>query len=98
VAGGEPRPLPGVSDQERIGGWSDDGRTLFIYKRNDLPVKVERVDLNSGKRELAREITPSDRAGLSGGINALRMTADGKTYAYSYLQQLSELQLVEGLK
>jgi len=98
VDGGEPRPLAGISDRERIGGWSDDGQTLFIYKRNDVPAKVERVDLNSGKRELAREITPSDRAGLTGGINTLRITGDGKTYAYSYIQQLSELQLVEGLK
>jgi hypothetical protein len=98
VDGGEPRPLAGVSDRERIAGWSGDGRTMFIYKRSTLPAKVERVDLNSGKRELAREITPSDRAGLIGGINILRITSDGRTYAYSYIQQLSELQLVEGLK
>jgi len=98
VDGGQPRPLAGVSDRERIAGWSDDGQKLFIYRRNDVPLKLERVDLNSGRRELAREITPSDRAGLIGGINTLRITSDGRTYAYSYIQQLSELQLVEGLK
>jgi serine/threonine protein kinase len=91
-------PLAGVSDRERIAGWSDDGQTLYVYKRNEVPAKVERVDLNSGKRELALEITPSDRAGLNGGINTLRITSDGRTYAYSYIQQLSELQLLEGLK
>ena len=68
------------------------------YKRSDIPAKVERVGLDSGKRELAKEITPYDRAGLLGGINNLRITSDGKAYAYSYVQQLSELQLVEGLK
>jgi hypothetical protein len=98
VDGGEPRPLAGVSDRERIAGWSDDGQALFIYTRNNVPAKVERVDLGSGKRELVKEITPSDRAGLAGGVNSLRITSDGRGYAYSYIQQLSELQLVEGLR
>jgi hypothetical protein len=28
----------------------------------------------------------------------VRMTADGKTYAYSYVRELSDLFLVEGVK
>ena len=51
----------------------------------------------TGKRDLLLEATPADRAGATGGGGIL-VTPDGKTYAYSASQQLSELQLVEGLK
>jgi Tol biopolymer transport system component len=98
VRGGEPQFLEGVNDQERIAGWSDDGQAVFIYSRNDYPAKVRRVDRKTGKQQLIREITTSDRAGMNFGINVIQMTSDGKTYAYSFLQELSELHLVEGLK
>jgi acyl-coenzyme A synthetase/AMP-(fatty) acid ligase len=41
-------------------------------------------------------ISPGDQAGLAPG--ALRITPDGKSYAYTADQGLSVLQLVEGLK
>jgi len=43
------------------------------------------------------EATPPDRAGAT-GIGGILVTPDGKSYAYSIDQQLSELQLVQGLK
>jgi hypothetical protein len=51
----------------------------------------------TGKRDLLLEVTPTDHAGATGGGGIL-VTPDGKTYAYSASQQLSELQVVEGLK
>jgi Tol biopolymer transport system component len=98
VDGGAPVPLPQVSDRERIAGWSADGRSLFIYSRNSLPAKLDRVDWNTGKRQPMQEILPSDRAGLLGGLTTLRISEDGKSYAYSVGQQLSELQLLDGFK
>ncbi len=98
VRGGEPKFLGDVSDQERIAGWSDDQQAVFVYSRNEYPTKVSRVDLKTGKQELIREITTSDRAGMNFGINVVQVTGDTKTYAYSFLQELSQLQLVEGLK
>lgn len=98
VDGGAPIPLPQVSDRERIAGWGADGRSLFIYSRNSLPAKVDRVDWSTGKRQPMQEIMPSDRAGLLGGLTTLRISEDGKAYAYSVGQQLSELQLLDGFK
>jgi len=98
IDGGSPVPLQGVSDQERIAGWSDDGQGVFVYSRNEFPARIRRVDLKTGKQQLIREIVPTDRAGINFGVDFVQITGDGKTYAYSLLQQLDELQLVEGLK
>jgi Tol biopolymer transport system component len=98
VSGGQPQPLEGVSDEDRIAGWSDDGQFVFVYSRNDYPTKVRQVDRKTGKQKLMTEITASDRAGMNFGINVVSMTGDGKTYAYSFLQELDELHLAEGLK
>jgi len=98
VGGGDPEFLKGVTDDDRIAGWSADGQAVFVYSRNDLPARVYRVSRQTGKRELLREIMPADRAGMNFSVNTLQMTSDGKSYAYSFLQELSELQLAEGLR
>jgi hypothetical protein len=51
----------------------------------------------TGQRHLLLEAAPADRAGAT-GIGAILVTPDGKTYAYSVDQQLSQLQVIEGFK
>jgi hypothetical protein len=60
-------------------------------------LKISRLELTTGKRELVREIAPSDPAGVQ-TIPAIRLSADGKSYAYSVGRQLSDLNGVDGLK
>jgi Tol biopolymer transport system component len=96
--GGEPLLVPGMSEDDRIAGWSPDGQEVFIYNRNGIPAKVQRFNLKTGKRELMREIAPADRAGLEDRLGSVEFTPDGKTYVYSFTQNLSELHLVDGLK
>jgi hypothetical protein len=55
------------------------------------------LDYQTGKRELIREIAPSDRAGVGSSLGIF-VTPDGKTYAYSPSQVLHGLNLVEGLR
>jgi serine/threonine protein kinase/Tol biopolymer transport system component len=97
VEGGKPEMPQGVAPGERLAGWSQDGRSIFVYTRNEFPYKIYRLDRTTGKRDLLLEVTPSDRAGATGGGGVL-VTPDGKTYAYSASQQLSELQVVDGLR
>jgi hypothetical protein len=40
---------------------------------------------------------PADPAGVAPG-GSVRLSADGKSYAYSFIRNLSELYLIEGLK
>lgn len=97
VAGGEPlkfniTPEPG----ERVMGFSADGKDLVVRSRT-IPVKVTRINLQTGKRELWKEITPADPAGVQ-SIATIKFSADGKAYAYSAGRVLSDLYVVDGLK
>ncbi len=98
VAGGQPETAAGVREGEWIAGWTEDGESLYVYSRNELPVKVYRVNRRTGSREVVKEITPSDHAGSGTGVGYLMMTPDGKSYGYSIAQDLSELHWVEGMK
>ncbi len=97
VDGGEPRPIPAIADEEVPLRWSGDGRSLYVSKFRELPARVFRIDLDTGRRVLWKELMPADPAGLEAIINIL-LTPDGKSYAYTYSRSLSDLYLVEGLK
>ncbi len=97
VAGGEARPIPELAPGEEPINWSADGRALYIYQPGELPAKIYRLDLATGKRQLWKQLMPSDPAGV-GLIDPILMTTDGKSYVYGYHRALSDLYLVEGLK
>ncbi len=97
VKGSEPRPISGLEPEEVTAAWGGDGRSLYAYRERDLPCKVFRVDLPTGRRELWKEIRPPDAAGVS-GIHRVKLTRDTRSYVYDFLRILSDLYLVEGLK
>jgi serine/threonine protein kinase/Tol biopolymer transport system component len=94
--GNNPRPIPGLENQDFPLGWSADGRSLYVAQGR-LPVKVYRLDLASGQREFLKELMPSNPAGLL-FMTPPHLTPDGKSYAYTYYRVLSDLYLVEGMK
>jgi len=93
---GPPRPVPGIHPGETLFSVSPDGRSTLVGVLLGYSVDVVRVDLTSGRRDLFKKIGPSDPAGvlLVGAV----FTPDGKSYAYSYFNGLSQLYLVEGLR
>lgn len=98
VDGGEPRPVPVVRPQEAWAGWGADSQSLYVYAReSDLPVKIDRIDLRTGPRELFKAITPPDPAAF-GGVYNIRVAPDGKTYAYDFGRYLCILYVIEGLR
>ena len=97
VDGGQPRALPGVEDGEFPLRFSPDGRLLYVWKRGDVPAKVARVDVETGRREAWKELIPADPSGVERISNVL-VTPDGKGYAYCFTRLLSDLFVVEGLK
>jgi Tol biopolymer transport system component len=94
---GEPRPVPGLQDREVPIRWTGDGRAIWVYRPNEVPAKVYRLDVTTGERSLWKELTPPDPAGVL-LIGPIVMTPDGKSYVYSYRRTLDELFLVEGLR
>ena len=97
VEGGEPTALPGLTAEYVPIRFATDGRTLFVTTRGEIPAKVYRYDIASGRKDLWKELAPADRAGLN-TIARTAVTPDGRTYAYSYLRVLSFLQVVDGMK
>lgn len=94
--GGEPRPLRGLEPGDLWMRWSADGRSIFFYRNKGFAAQVYRLDLATGRRELLRELTAADPAGVS--LPFVCVTPDGKAFAYGYFRNLSELYLIEGLK
>jgi eukaryotic-like serine/threonine-protein kinase len=96
VQSGEGKPVPGLNPPEVAFGWTGDGKSVYVY-RPAVPALVYRVELNTGHRQLWKELNPPDPAGIN-FIRTPHISADGKAYAYNYSRVLSELFLVSGLK
>jgi eukaryotic-like serine/threonine-protein kinase len=93
----KPRPIPGLSNTDAISGWSGDGQSLYVYSWREMSLKVSRLNLATGRKELLKEVTPADRAGIFYPPSII-LTPDGKGYVYSVRRYLMELFLVDGLK
>ena len=64
LGGGDVKPIPGFVDAELPIRWSNDGRTLFVYRRGDLPQTIYRLDVSTGHRELWKELMPPEPTGI----------------------------------
>ena len=96
IGGGASRPISGIVDGEFPLRFGEDGRSLYVWKR-ELPARVYRVDLETGNRELWKELMPVDPGGVE-RISNVVVTPDAKSYAYTFSRLLSDLFVVEGLK
>ncbi len=97
IEGGEPTAIPGLVAGDIPSGWTRDGRSLFVRRRGEVPLRMMKLDVASGRKELWKELIPADPAGLS-SISPVWITPDEKFYAYSYIRSLADLYVVEGLK
>jgi Tol biopolymer transport system component len=95
VAGGERRPLSGLSKDEFVASWSQDGRSVFATVDERLPFRIYRVDVATGRRQLWKTIPLADPAGVCSADIAL--LPDG-SYITSVARWINDLYLVEGLK
>jgi hypothetical protein len=75
-----------------------DSRFLIypVISGSELSAKVLRVDVETGRRTLWKEIIPSDPSGAT--IGQILLTPDGRSYAYGLRRDLSKLYLAEGLQ
>ncbi|MGA9529534.1 MAG: protein kinase [Terriglobales bacterium] len=97
IAAGEPKKVAiSLAPEENTMGFASDGKSLLIRTRT-LPIRIWRADIATGRRELWKTITPADTAGLK-SIPVLKVSADGKSYAYSTFRILSDLFVVDGMK
>ena len=77
--------------------WSGDGKYLFVRKRGQVPAVIYRYELATEQKEDWLELMPKDATGVDEILRVL-LTADGKSYAYSFTRELSDLYVIEGLQ
>jgi len=95
--GSEGKPVAGMEPGEVPLQWSADGRSLYLVRGGEVPGKVWRLDLATARRDFVMELIPADPAGVT-SLEAILLTPDARSYAYSYHNNLSDLYLVNGLK
>jgi Tol biopolymer transport system component len=92
IEGGEPRAVPGVAPVELPIQWRADGRAIYMGRFVGRHYRIDEVDLATGKRRLWKELDRADP------IRTVKMTPDGKAYAYDVRSAPSTLYLVSGLR
>jgi dipeptidyl aminopeptidase/acylaminoacyl peptidase len=97
LTGGPQQPVKGSQEGERPVAWSDDGRSLYLFRRGEVPGHIMKLDIATGRRQTLHTLVPPDTAGVY-SIIEVRVTPAGHAYAYSYSRLLSQLYLVRDLK
>jgi Tol biopolymer transport system component len=90
IRGGEPQPVPGLTEADVLAQWSPEGKSVLVYRRAEIPCRLERVDLATGRRTLFKEFAPSDRTGLL-SMREMFVTDDLRSYTYTAYYQVSSL-------
>ena len=91
------KQVKGSNADDRPVAFSSDGRSLWLFRRGEVPAHVEQLDIATGERRPWKTLAPSDVNGVY-SIIEFQITPDGKSYFYSYTRLLSQLYLVRGLK
>jgi eukaryotic-like serine/threonine-protein kinase len=92
--GGPPRRIVGISGDDIPIQWTADGGSLYIWVTG-FPAKIYRLDLSNQRKELWKELTAPEPNVY---VFNVRITRDGKSYAYNYVRLFNDLYLVDGLK
>jgi eukaryotic-like serine/threonine-protein kinase len=98
IDGGEPRIVPGLDPKkEYTTGWRSDSQSIYVMP-NTAPEPefiVETLNVFTGKRTPFLEVHPGRPVDE---VEYLRLTPDGRAYAYNYNVRLSDLYVASGLR
>ena len=93
------RPIPGLDSNYRVSGWSPDGASVFAVpaRQRDKTGNVYHVNVDTGKMNLVRTFG-GDLAAGTVSMGGSYMSGDAGAYAYRYMQVLSQVYVVRGMK
>jgi len=95
--GAPPRAIAGANPGDRHVRWDAAGRAIYVYHPEGLPIRISRIDLTTGKREVVREYQPLNPLGVY-SVRALVLSADARMAVFGFQRITSELFLADGLK
>jgi hypothetical protein len=93
------RPIPGLDSNYRVRGWSPDGAWVLTLPtlQSGKAGSVYRVNIVTGKMEPVKTFGDGLAAGTV-SVGGSYMSGDGGAYAYRYMQTLSQVYVVRGMK
>ncbi|HTY43002.1 MAG TPA: protein kinase [Thermoanaerobaculia bacterium] len=100
LSDGRTSTVPGVTldHTDNIMKWTSDGRFLLLRHPIEIPARIDRLEISTGRREIWRRLMPEDPTGLI-ALGWIQACPDDETYAYTYIRNLvDDLYLVEGVK
>ena len=95
--GTEAAPIPGFNEGDVPIVFTADGNAMLVYDFLQPTAKIDMLDIRDGKRQLWKEIRPSDASGVRLGLVVVA-TPDLRSYAYGVSRYLMDLYLAEGLR
>jgi serine/threonine protein kinase len=93
----KPRPLPGVLAGDKVLGWDESGSSLYVQSTRIFPVQIVRLEVNSGRRQAWKTLSPADLSGID-SRPYVKVTPKGDAFAYNIKRVQTTLYVVEGLK
>jgi Tol biopolymer transport system component len=94
--GGPAHPIPNVEAGYVVAQWSADSKALYVFRPGGVPLKIERLDIATGKVKAVRELVPADLGGVV-SIGPVITNLNASEFAYSYYQTISVLYVISGL-
>ncbi len=90
------QPIPALQEGERVAGWTEDARGLYLYRPGTAPLRIWKVDLNRGTRTLWRTCTAGAQPGAH--LDNVLVSADGSRVFLQSYRNPESLYLAEGLR
>ena len=87
--------LSGLHGDDEVIRWSPDGKSLWVWKPDTLPVSVDRVDIATGRRSHLTTFVPQMGKGVM-RITNVSLADDPRVYSYETIVQPSQLFVIEG--
>ena len=97
LADGPTRSIPGLEATFQPVQWANDGSAIYGYHVGELPSKIYKVEIATGRQTVVQALRPGVPAGVV-NVSPIVVSRDGKRFAYSYNQTLSVLYVVSGLQ
>jgi hypothetical protein len=95
---GEGRPVSGATDGDLVVRWTPDGKALLVTSLwSDVPARIERLDLATGRRDPYQTLGPADPTGAV-QVAPIALSDDGKSHAYGVRRMASHLFVLTGAK
>jgi Tol biopolymer transport system component len=98
LADGKTKPIRGLNPGEFPSAWAADNKRIFIETRSAASLSIQKLDLESGKRELWLEWKPKDLVGLAPWKSPASITPDGRWIALTYGTHIGQLYTSDNLK